>query len=134
MSLSVGRRIWALLSSGAGSGVGPALAANAFASLAIGYLTFELNAAPILTLVLVPVSFLFLTGCLIHHRMVWVATVLGAVVGGGVVAFALAAVSENLHPLAPWVAGPVGFALGAAAAVFAYRDVARVARTGRASP
>jgi hypothetical protein len=36
--------------------------------------------------------------------------------------------------MAPWVAGPVDLALGATAAVFAYRDVARVARTGRSSP
>jgi len=103
------------------------MTANGIASLAIGiYLAIEVEVPLLWSLAVVVVAFVFLTGCLLDRRMVWIATVLGGSINAGIGAFMLAALSENLHP--PWVAGPLGFLLGVRAAIWEYGDAARIAR------
>jgi len=117
------------MSAGAASGVGLVMTANGIASLAIGiYLAMEVEVPLLWSLAVVVVAFVFLTGCLLDRRMVWIAIVLGGSINAGIGAFMLAALSENLHPKAPWVAGPLGFLLGVFASIWEYKDAARIAR------
>jgi hypothetical protein len=88
----------------------------------------EVGVPLLFSLAVVVVAFVFLTGCMLDRRMVWIATVLGGVIIAGIGTAMLAALSENLHPKAPWVAGPLGFLLGVLASISAYRDAARIAR------
>lgn len=124
---SIGKRISALLWAGAETGAEHVMLSNGIASLAIGgYCLFETDLPLLLSLALTPATFVFLTVCLFHRRMVWIATALGSLVNAGVGVATLIALTHKLHPLAPWVAGPLGFVAGAAASIWAYRDVGRL--------
>ena len=90
------------MSAGAASGASLVMTANGIASLAIGiYLAMEVEVPLLWSLAVVVVAFVFLTGCLLDRRMVWIATVLGGSINAGIGAFMLAALSENLHSMAP---------------------------------
>lgn len=133
MSRSVGQRILALFGAEVETSVGLVMGANALASLALGVVSiFELGLPVEFSLVMIPVSFLLLTASLFNRRTVWVAAVVGSIINAGLSAFVLSAFVGNLHPLAPWLGGPLGFLLGAGCSIWAYLDVARtVAREDR---
>jgi hypothetical protein len=133
MSTSVFGRLHNLLFARPDSGIEYVLGSNGLGSVALGVcLWLKLDLDPVWALVFVAASFVLLTGCLLYRPTVFIAAALGAAINAGIGGFVLGAMSENLHPLAPWVVGPLAAAGIAAATIWAYVSVARAARAPRA--
>jgi hypothetical protein len=135
MPRSLGQRWSALFWAGAETHVGYVMGANCLAALAVGVLlVFEANVPLLPALASVVISFLLLAACLFGRRTVWIGGAIGAAMNGGLGGLVGVALTEGLHPAAPWIVAPLLFFAFAAGTLWAYRDVARfIGRRGPAA-
>jgi hypothetical protein len=131
MPRTVGQRIGALFRTSHDTEVGMVMTANGIASLAIGvFAVFELGVGPGLGLALIPLSFLALAACLFDRRTVWIAAALGGAINGGALAAFAVALTDEMAPAVPWLAGVLAFLMGVAGTAWTYRHVARLVAKG----
>lgn len=105
--------------------------ANFWAALVIAVLTVaRLDLSWTWAVVLLVPLFCLLTVCLLYRGTVWIPALLAAPATGAAFAVVFAGVAQRWATSLSWVAGIVGFVLGAAIVVQMYRRVARRAREG----
>jgi hypothetical protein len=127
LKVGLGRRIRAFFGTDEEAGIELVMAANGYASIALGAMGWLLLELPLGWMVaLVPVLFLAFGACLLFRVTTWIPAVLGSVVIGATSALLIA--GPAIGSPGWWLRGGLGAGGGLAVGVWTYWRVGRVVR------